>query len=162
RVRAFSSLYRTAPLGPSQPFYVNAAASIETPLSPQALLRLLKRLERDAGRRTGRRWGPRPLDLDILDYKGRIHNWRVYPGGGTPDASRALVLPHAGLHVRPFALAPVAEIAPRWRHPVFHDTARELLRKARGAKDGAVLSADIYIENQPTINAAGVFSTNNP
>ncbi|MDZ4791887.1 MAG: 2-amino-4-hydroxy-6-hydroxymethyldihydropteridine diphosphokinase [Hyphomicrobiales bacterium] len=143
RVRAFSALYRTAPLGPSQPSYVNAAAWIESALPATALLRFLKRLERDAGRRAGRRWGPRPLDLDILDYKGRIYNWRVYPFGGTPDASRALVLPHAGLHARPFALAPVAEIDPRWRHPVFHATASELLHKSRREKQGAVIASRV-------------------
>ncbi len=143
QVRAFSRLYQTAPLGPSQPTYVNAAALVESVLSPGALLRFLKRLEHLAGRRAGRRWGPRPLDLDILDYKGRVYNWRRHSGGGCPHACRELVLPHAGLHARPFALAPVAEIAPRWRHPVFHRTAIELLHGTRGRKDGAVLAVDV-------------------
>ncbi|MDX2264141.1 MAG: 2-amino-4-hydroxy-6-hydroxymethyldihydropteridine diphosphokinase [Hyphomicrobiales bacterium] len=137
RIRAFSPLYETTPLGPEQPTYVNAAARIETALTPFALLSVLKRLEREAGRRPGKRWGPRPLDIDILDCRGLIVNWRLRPRP-TPNARARLVLPHAGLHERPFALAPVAAVAPRWTHPVWRKPAGALLARLK-TRDGAVI-----------------------
>jgi 2-amino-4-hydroxy-6-hydroxymethyldihydropteridine diphosphokinase len=78
------------------------------------LLVELKRLEALAGRRPGPRWGARPLDIDILDYAGRRLK------------SRWLSLPHPGAARRVFALAPVCDIAPRWR-PDGRATAARLL-----------------------------------
>ncbi len=97
-----SRLYRNPPMGPAdQPDYVNAVAEIETALSPQALLAALQALEADAGRdRSGRRWGPRPLDLDLLVY------------GDQQIDEAALTVPHPGLASRAFVLHPLAEIAP--------------------------------------------------
>jgi 2-amino-4-hydroxy-6-hydroxymethyldihydropteridine diphosphokinase len=93
------------------------------------LLRCLKRLERSAGRRRGRRNGPRPLDLDILDFGGLILNWR-----STNIAHRpTIALPHPELHRRLFVLVPLAEVAPFWRHPVLDATARRLAVRLRGS-----------------------------
>ncbi|MDE2482965.1 MAG: 2-amino-4-hydroxy-6-hydroxymethyldihydropteridine diphosphokinase [bacterium] len=102
-VVAVSSLYRSAPWGRGdQPSFVNAAVVLETALAPHALLRGLKRAERDLGRVAGERWGPREIDLDILDYEGvELHD-------------EDLTIPHRHLAERAFALVPLAQIAPRY------------------------------------------------
>jgi 2-amino-4-hydroxy-6-hydroxymethyldihydropteridine diphosphokinase len=109
----FSSLYLTAPVGLGrQPSYLNAVVLVDAPLAPAALLRTLKRIERSAGRRLGRHWGPRPLDIDILDFGGRqIGSPRL------PRRRGELRLPHPEMHRRAFVLLPLREIAPSWRHP---------------------------------------------
>jgi 2-amino-4-hydroxy-6-hydroxymethyldihydropteridine diphosphokinase len=102
-VVARSALYRTEPWGViGQEPFVNAAASLETALEPHPLLVALKRIEAEAGRVTTFRWGPRVLDLDILTY-GELRL-------DDPD----LVIPHARLHERAFALVPLAEIDPSY------------------------------------------------
>ena len=113
-----SSFYRTEPLGdPNQPWYVNAAAELETPESPVALLGRLRLLEQLAGRPPDRpRWTPRLLDLDLLLLGDVILN--------TPE----LRLPHQGFHLRRFVLQPLAELAPEVRDPRSGISARELLR----------------------------------
>ena len=70
RVEAVSALYETAPVGvEDQPPFYNAACRVATGLEPEALLRFLQRVEFEVGRRPGGpRWGPRPIDLDILLY----------------------------------------------------------------------------------------------
>ena len=101
RVTARSSLYRTAPWGVSeQPDFINAAALLETPLGPHALLGALKALEAELGRVTTYRWGPRVIDLDILAYDD------------VELDDPTLTLPHPRLAERAFALAPLAEIEP--------------------------------------------------
>ncbi len=99
---AASSLYRNPPMGPvEQPDYVNAVAAMDTALSASALLAELQRLEAAAGRqRNGLRWGPRPLDLDLLLYGDEIIR------------TEALSVPHPGIPERAFVLYPLAEIAP--------------------------------------------------
>lgn len=98
-VTAASSLYRTKAWGVTeQPDFYNAAALLETTLAPRDLLRALKVLEDELGRVTTFRWGPRVIDLDILAYDELQMN--------DPD----LTIPHALLHERAFALAPLAEI----------------------------------------------------
>lgn len=99
---AFSGLYRNPPMGPAdQPDYVNAAMAVATTLAPQALLQALQAIENRQGRqRSGERWGPRTLDLDILLYgQEQIQ---------TPD----LTVPHPGAAERAFVLLPLLEIAP--------------------------------------------------
>ncbi len=100
--RAFSSLYRSPPMGPQdQPDYINAVMAIETDLSAIELLRHLQQIELDHGRvRKDERWGPRTLDLDILLYGQNIID--------QPD----LIVPHYGLAERAFVLYPLQEIAP--------------------------------------------------
>lgn len=83
--------------------FANAVALVESPLDPPAMLVALKQLERKFGRRSGRRWGPRVLDLDLLLWSGG--KWR----------SRDLSIPHAALEHRDFMLRPLAAIAPSWR-----------------------------------------------
>ena len=102
-----SSLYRSAPVGPAgQPEYINAVAELETELEPDALLDGLQSIEVAHGRRrSGERWGPRTLDLDLLLYDDlRIKTER-------------LTVPHAEMTGRNFVLGPLAEIAPDVRIP---------------------------------------------
>ena len=100
---AASPVYATAAIGPAGRGFANAAAVIETTLDPPALLARLKTIERGFGRRRGRRWGARVLDLDVLLWSGG--EWRS-PGLGVP---------HAGLAARRFVLDPLVTIAPGWR-----------------------------------------------
>lgn len=112
-VRA-SPILRTAPLGPSLRRYANAAAIIETGEDPPTLLRRLKAIERDFGRRAGRRWGARVLDLDILLWSQGA--W------GEPG----LIVPHPHYRERAFVLDPLARIAPDWRDPLTGLSVRQL------------------------------------
>jgi 2-amino-4-hydroxy-6-hydroxymethyldihydropteridine diphosphokinase len=109
---AASGIIETAPIGPSLRTFANAAALIETELSPPELLAALKAIERRFGRRRGQRWGARVLDLDILLWSGGC--W----------SSATLSIPHRHLTGRRFALDPLAQIAPKWRIPR-HGTARQ-------------------------------------
>ncbi|MFL6730241.1 MAG: 2-amino-4-hydroxy-6-hydroxymethyldihydropteridine diphosphokinase, partial [Sphingomicrobium sp.] len=83
--------------------FANAVALVEANLEPPEMLRRLKSIERDFGRRRGRRWGPRVLDLDIALWSGG--KWR----------SPSLTVPHPPLRTRSFVLRPLAAIAPNWR-----------------------------------------------
>jgi len=103
RLERWSSLHRTAPVGPPQPDFLNAVARLRTLLGPHELLAALQVLERAAGRRREVRWGPRTLDLDLLMYGD---------GGRFVLGGAALELPHPRLHERPFVLAPLAEVDP--------------------------------------------------
>ena len=82
--------------------FANAVALIESDLEPPAMLRQLKAIEREYGRRRGRRWGCRVLDLDVVAWSGG--KWR----------SRLLEIPHPALGTRSFVIGPLAAIAPNW------------------------------------------------
>lgn len=100
-VQAVSSLYATAPQGvEDQPEFLNAACRVNTPLDPPGMLALAKALEAEAGRVEGPRWGPRPLDIDILAW------------GGGEWAAPDLTIPHERLAERRFALQPLVEVDP--------------------------------------------------
>jgi 2-amino-4-hydroxy-6-hydroxymethyldihydropteridine diphosphokinase len=83
--------------------FANAVALVESTLEPPELLRRIKALERDFGRRPGRHWAARVLDLDIALWSGGRFR------------SRSLRIPHEGLEARAFVLQPLAAIAPGWR-----------------------------------------------
>ena len=104
-----SRWYRSSPVPPSsQPWFINGVVAIEaTGLEPEPLLELFHEIELDFGRRRAQPNAPRPLDLDILDFDGRV--------SGPNDT---IVLPHPRMHLRAFVLLPLSEIAPDWRHPV--------------------------------------------
>lgn len=122
---AVSSIYETEPWGPvKQSPYLNQVVRAQTRLSPQALLRALRWIERSLGRVRSReqRFGPRTMDLDILVYEGARLN------------TRTLQLPHPRMLQRPFVLVPFAEIAPSLK--VGGTTVRGAL--ARSGKSGVV------------------------
>ncbi|TDR43293.1 2-amino-4-hydroxy-6-hydroxymethyldihydropteridine diphosphokinase [Tahibacter aquaticus] len=107
QLRQVSSQYLTPPWGvQQQPPFINAVVEISTSLGAPALLAGLLEIEREAGRvRDGSRWGPRPLDLDVLLYGQQIIS---RPG---------LCVPHPHLAERAFVLLPLAEIAPLQQVP---------------------------------------------
>jgi 2-amino-4-hydroxy-6-hydroxymethyldihydropteridine diphosphokinase len=106
QITAISALYETAPLGPEQPDYLNAALRLRASLEPQAVLELQLSIEREAGRERAERWGPRTLDLDLLFIVGRTVD---RPG---------LVVPHRELTRRAFALLPLLDVLPDAEDPV--------------------------------------------
>lgn len=119
RVTRVSSIWDTAPLlVTNQPRFHNAVAEGLTALEPLALLRLVKGIERALGRQPGPRYGPRPVDIDILLYDDLNLD--------TPE----LTIPHPRLPERAFALAPLAEIAPRAWHPALGCDAASLAAEA--------------------------------
>ena len=118
-IRATSWLYRTVPVGgpPGQPDYLNAALSLETPLSPQALMLALLGVEALSGRVRLERWGPRVLDLDLIGYGPEVLH--------TPR----LTLPHPRAFERAFVLAPLADLAPDWPNPVGGESVQAALTR---------------------------------
>jgi len=118
-VVAVSRFFATAPVGPSSRRFANAALILDSAESPRALLDRLKRIERDFGRRPGRRWGARVIDLDIVLWSGGV--W----------ADPVLTVPHRAFRARRFVLDPLAALVPAWRDPVTGLTVRQLLARAR-------------------------------
>ncbi len=99
-----SAVYETEPVGVrDQPPFLNLVAGVETTLTPEALLAVLQALEKAAGRRRERevRWGPRPLDLDLLLFEGETR------------AGPEMILPHARMWDRAFVLVPLRELMER-------------------------------------------------
>jgi 2-amino-4-hydroxy-6-hydroxymethyldihydropteridine diphosphokinase len=118
---------------------VNAVALLDTSLPPEALLRVLKEIERKSGRRGGRPWGPRTLDIDIVDYGGLVRHWRKRRPAFKAAGTRPLVLPHPLAHERPFVLKPLLDIAPHWRHPALKQSVRDLWHRVSEHGQGRVL-----------------------
>ncbi|MGK7901675.1 MAG: 2-amino-4-hydroxy-6-hydroxymethyldihydropteridine diphosphokinase [Hormoscilla sp.] len=116
-VKTYSSWYNTAPIGPSQPDYLNGCAILEVELNPQELLKTLLAIEDQFGRVRQERWGPRTLDLDVLLFEDLILE--------TPE----LQIPHPRMTQRAFVLVPLAEIAPDWIEPVSGDAIAQLVEK---------------------------------
>lgn len=102
--------------------FANAVALVESRLPPDEMLHRLKLIEREFGRRGGRRWGPRVLDLDIALWTGGIVR------------SRRLTIPHPRLADRAFVLNPLATVAPDWR--VGNLAVRHLAHRLAGRRAG--------------------------
>ncbi len=118
-----SSLYETEPWGYlDQPKFLNMVCKCLTRLEPAELLSICEELETLAGREPSFKYGPRVLDVDILAY------------GDVVIKTGSLTVPHGMLHERAFVLAPLAEIAPQWRHPILNKTAAQLLEQVNGAE----------------------------
>jgi len=114
-----SRLYETAPVGyADQPAFLNAAASVETTLEPEAILECMLAIELSFGRdRThGIPNGPRSLDLDLLLYGDRIVK------------TQNLEIPHPRMAQRAFVLVPLMEIASGLIHPQFRKSMKQLLQ----------------------------------
>jgi 2-amino-4-hydroxy-6-hydroxymethyldihydropteridine diphosphokinase len=116
RVLLRSSIYETEPVDfLAQPWFLNCVVEAETSLAPRQLLEELQAIERKLGSRKLVPRGPRIIDLDILFYGAAV----IHEAG--------MVIPHPRLAERKFVLAPLAELAPEFRHPVLRKTAAELL-----------------------------------
>ena len=117
-VTAQSSLYESEPVGKAdQAWFVNAAIQVQTTLAPEELLQLLLNIEQEFGRARKEKWGPRIIDLDILDYEGLIMD------------SKVLILPHPEMTQRRFVLEPLSQIAGETVHPLKQKTILELLKE---------------------------------
>ena len=119
RVTQLATIQETAPVGgPPQGPYLNTIVELQTELPPHELLAALQRIEWLLGRRPSeQRWGPRPMDLDVLLYDDRVSQ--------DPE----LTLPHPRLHERRFVLEPLAQLAPDLIHPVLREPIRVLLTR---------------------------------
>ena len=118
RTTGSSPWYSSAPVpaDPGQPWFVNAVLALAGPDDPAGLLAALHDVEAEFGRTRVRVNEARTLDLDLLDFEGRIH-----PAGSWP------ALPHPRLHRRAFVLAPLSDLCPGWRHPVSGKSAADLI-----------------------------------
>ena len=155
RVEAVSPLYATRPVGVvGQPEFRNSVVRLDVPAGESAatgavaLLIALKAIERAFGRRSGERWGPRELDLDLLLFGDADVSVIRPPEGVSLDAGhrdRLLIVPHPEAHERLFVLAPLADLAPDLVPPGWSETvaaARD--RRARAEGPGAVRVAGTW------------------
>jgi 2-amino-4-hydroxy-6-hydroxymethyldihydropteridine diphosphokinase len=113
---SLSAVYETAAWGfTDQPSFLNQVLVLNTELHADALMKELLDVETQLGRTREEKMGPRIIDIDILLYDDLIHQ------------SAILTVPHPSLHLRRFALTPLAEVAPDKKHPTFQKTISELL-----------------------------------
>ncbi|NOY54205.1 MAG: 2-amino-4-hydroxy-6-hydroxymethyldihydropteridine diphosphokinase [Deltaproteobacteria bacterium] len=125
-----SSFYRTAPVGyKEQAWFANAVAEGETSLPPSSLLKRLQLIEREMGRDTPFKWGPRNIDLDLLFYGDRILE------------EKGLTVPHPFADQRRFVMEPLAELVPEGVHPVTKRNFQEILKQ---------LGTDQFVEKMET------------
>ena len=114
RVVQRSGLYCTSAVGRASKPFLNAAAVVETELDLPSLMKRCQMAERDAGREASARWDDRPLDIDLLLSEREV------------ISTESLVVPHRQLHIRRFAIDPLAEICGEWIHPLFDRTISSL------------------------------------
>lgn len=113
-----SHRYKTAAWGvTNQPDFLNECLELETLYSPQDTLQICLDLEREIGRERKEKWGPRPIDIDILFYNHICIK------------DKNLIIPHPYLHERKFVLIPLNDIDPNWIHPVFNKSLSTLLKE---------------------------------
>jgi 2-amino-4-hydroxy-6-hydroxymethyldihydropteridine diphosphokinase len=116
RIVKRSSFYETEPVEfLAQGWFLNIAVEVETELTPRQLLRVIRQIEHELGRKRIVHAGPRTIDIDILLFGANIVN------------AEQLEIPHPRMTERRFVLVPMAEIAPALRHPVLRLTMEELL-----------------------------------
>jgi len=120
---AVSSVYESDALGPPQPDYLNAVASVTTSLPSRGVLDALKAIEAEIGRRHTQRWGPREIDLDLLLY------------GDEMLEEEGLTVPHPEMTKRSFVLLPLLEIAPDLDLPSGEPAAAFLERDPPGIRN---------------------------
>ena len=115
RIVAVSAFYATpAWPDPSDPPFDNAVIRVDTAFSPSELMEILHKIESVYGRTRSAKNAPRTLDLDLIDYHGRVEQ-------GPP------ALPHPRMAQRAFVLIPLSDVAPDWRHPLTELSVAELI-----------------------------------
>ena len=119
QIMAKSNIYSTKAVGgpPNQPDYLNAVVALSTKLEAPELLNFLNRTEVERGRVRNIKWGPRTLDLDILDYDSQVIN------------TENLILPHPRMWERAFVLLPLSDIAAEYTHPVIKQSIKDRLKE---------------------------------
>lgn len=128
RIVRVSPLYKTSPVDyTDQAWFLNGAARVETSLAPRVLLAGLKQVEADLGRDAGGvRFGPRPIDIDILLYDDLIYR------------DEALVIPHPRMDKRAFVLIPLCDIDSEIIHPEINKKLRTLLSEIDDASQEVI------------------------
>ncbi|MBL7871605.1 MAG: 2-amino-4-hydroxy-6-hydroxymethyldihydropteridine diphosphokinase [Cyclobacteriaceae bacterium] len=115
-ITVHSSLYESEAWGKmNQPDYLNQVLLVSTTLSPQEVLHQALKIEFNLGRIRMEKWGARVIDIDLLYFGDKVIN------------SPSLVVPHPGIAMRRFVLAPLVEIVPDFIHPVLNKNHRQLL-----------------------------------
>src|SRR5215510_341968 len=131
QVSGVSLLYETEPVidhaQPGDGWFLNGVVQLETDITPNSLLTILREIERSLGRDEENRSGPRTIDLDILFYGQRIID--------EPD----LIIPHPRLHQRRFVLMPLSELDPLFVHPSLQRTVSQLLTEAKDSSQVRLL-----------------------
>lgn len=132
RVVKESSLYESEPHGDAKTWFGNSVVEVETELGPTDLLKHLKKIEEDMGRKRvkGKRWGSRIIDLDILFYDNETIE------------KRNLKIPHPRLPQRRFVLVPLSELAPQLIHPGLNASVSELLATTKDTKKIHMMGAN--------------------
>lgn len=121
-VRELSPIYASAPVGKTdQPDFFNAVLSADSSLEPMALMGLLLEIEKSFGRLRGERWGPRTMDLDLIDFEGKVLDLE--------EGEVSLHLPHPRLHERAFVLRPLQDLEPEWTHPASGEGLKVMLER---------------------------------
>jgi 2-amino-4-hydroxy-6-hydroxymethyldihydropteridine diphosphokinase len=120
------------------PPYLNSICGMRTSLAPKELLRVLQAVENQLGRVRDVRWGPRTLDLDLISYGDEVVN--------DPD----LIVPHPSFTYRRFVLDPLVEVASDWRHPLFSESAAQMLERLR-RRPLLVELLDVSVEEMETL-----------
>lgn len=127
----------TAPVGPAQPDFLNAAVLVRSDAPPEALLSMAMRIEEKLGRERTVRWGPRTIDVDVLWADGEAHQ------------SESLQLPHARLRERAFALAPLLDLCPDAVDPTDNSSYRSALDAlAQPAIEGPYVLGDGFASQE--------------
>jgi len=116
QIVACAKVYRTRPIGPKQPDFLNSAVRLEGDGGLSRLLDECRTAESAAGRNRAAemRWGPRTLDIDVLLVRDCVRRGPL------------LEVPHPRFHERAFAILPAADVAPRWMHPLLGRTVGQL------------------------------------
>ncbi len=138
KILNFGRSYQTPAFPPtSGPDFVNGAVLVSTTLSRTELLAHLHEIERKVGRTRNKRWEPRVVDLDLIDYAGQVapdevifREWFDLPlDQQMQRAPEQLILPHPRLQDRPFVLVPMRDIVPNWVHPVTELSLNQMLAR---------------------------------
>jgi 2-amino-4-hydroxy-6-hydroxymethyldihydropteridine diphosphokinase len=116
-IKKISSVYKTEPIGiKKQPYFYNICVKAKTDLTPQKILKIIKKIEKKLGRTKNIKWGPRIIDIDILFYNNII----LY--------AKNLKIPHPEIKKRKFVLIPLYEIDKKIYHPVEKKTIKNMLK----------------------------------
>ena len=116
-VKKISEFYKSEPIPKSdQPWFVNGVINISSKLSPTETLNVLMNIEKNFLRVRNTRNEPRVIDLDLLEYDGKVLN------------DPKLTLPHPRMHLRKFVIKPICDIDKNWMHPVLNLSAQQILK----------------------------------